>query len=40
MKRICIFSIYDNAGIVDRYIYYYLFELTKVAKIIIVVMVV
>lgn len=37
MKRICIFSIYDNAGIVDRYIYYYLFELTKVAKIIIVV---
>ena len=37
MKRICIFLIYDNAGIVDRYIYYYLFELKKVAKIIIVV---
>lgn len=37
MKRLCIFSIYDKDGIIDKYIYYYLLELKRISKIIIVI---
>lgn len=37
MKRICIFSFFDNDGIVDEYIEYYLNEISQIVKRIVIV---